>query len=324
MADTSRTRTSATQAGGAERPTILVTGADLAPQALDILREFDIAFAGETPDEDSLVDICTRTQPVGIIVRYGKISARIMDASPKLCVISKHGSGTDTIDSKAASQRGIAVKAAVGSNADAVAEHTWALILACAKGIVPLNSRMQEGYWDKVTHRSLELKGRALALVGLGLIGQRVAQIGNAFQMRVVAFDPYAKRIPAGVELKDLDSVLAEADVLSLHCPLTDQNRRMINSETLARMRDGAILVNTARGGLLDEQAIVDAVRSGKLRAAGLDSFAKEPLVGSHIFTGVPNVVLSPHVGGVTSDAYVNMGTAAARNVLDVLREEAH
>jgi D-3-phosphoglycerate dehydrogenase len=316
-------RASAATTNREEKPTILVTGADLAPQALDILREFDISYAGRAPDEDSLVDICQRTQPVGIIVRYGKISARVMDASPKLRVISKHGSGIDTIDSKAASQRGIAVKAAVGSNAAAVAEHTWALILACAKGVVTLNARMHEGHWDKVIHRSVELKGRTLGLIGLGVIGQRVAHIGKAFEMRVIAFDPFAKKVPAGIDVSDFDTVLTKADVLSLHCPLTDQNRRMINEETLGRMREGAILVNTARGGLVDERAVVAAVQSGKLRAAGLDSFAKEPLVGPHIFSGVPNLVLSPHVGGVTTDAYVNMGTAAARNVLAVLREAA-
>ena len=189
--------------------------------------------------------------------------------------------------------------------------------------VVTLNARMHEGHWDKVIHRSVELKGRTLGLIGLGVIGQRVAHIGKAFEMRVIAFDPFAKKVPAGIDVSDFDTVLTKADVLSLHCPLTDQNRRMINEETLGRMREGAILVNTARGGLVDERAVVAAVQSGKLRAAGLDSFAKEPLVGPHMFSGVPNIVLSPHVGGVTTDAYVNMGTAAARNVLAVLREAA-
>jgi D-3-phosphoglycerate dehydrogenase len=119
--------------------------------------------------------------------------------------------------------------------------------------------------------------------------------------------------------MKDLDTVLKEAHVVSLHCPLTDENRKMINRGSIAQMRDGAILVNTARGGLVDEEAVVEAIKAGKLRAAGLDSFASEPLIGSHIFSGVPNVMLTPHVGGVTSDAYVAMGVAAANNVLTVL-----
>jgi len=308
---------------GSDKPVIVVTGADLAPQAVDILREFEIVYAGKTPDEDSLVELCRQIRPVGIIVRYGKISARIMDASDRLRVISKHGSGIDTIDTAAAAERGIAVKAAVGANADAVAEHAVALILACAKGITHLNGRMHAGHWDKATHKSLELKGRTLGLVGLGAIGRRVAQVGVAMGMRVIAFDPFASDAPDGVQLVKLNEVLEEADVLSLHCPLTDENRRMLNQETIARMRDGAILVNTARGGLLDEAAVIAALASGKLRAAGLDSFATEPLVGPHAFQDVPNVILTPHIGGVTSDAYVSMGTVAARNVLAVLEAPA-
>src|SRR3712207_6122784 len=163
------------------KPVILVTGADRAPQAVDILSGFEIVYAGKTRDEEGLVSLCQSTQPVGIIVRYGRVSARIMDASARLRVIAKHGVGLDTIDSAAAAERGIAVKAAVGANADAVAEHSWALILACAKGVAQLNDRMHEGHWDKATHKSLELKGRTLGLVGLGAIGRRVAQVGIAF-----------------------------------------------------------------------------------------------------------------------------------------------
>jgi D-3-phosphoglycerate dehydrogenase len=312
-----------TPAAATGKPVILVTGADLAPQAVEILNGFEIVYAGKTPDEDGLVRLCQRIQPVGIIVRYGGISARIMDASDRLRVISKHGVGIDTIDTAAAAERGIAVKAATGANADAVAEHSWALILACAKGITQLNSRMHEGHWDKATHKSLELRGRTLGLVGLGAIGRRTAQVGIAFGMRVIAYDPFASNVPDGVEVTSLDEVLEEADILSLHCPLTPENRRMINADTLGRMRDGAILVNTARGGLVDEPAVLAAIASGKLRSAGLDSFATEPLVGAHAFRDVANVVLTPHIGGVTSDAYVSMGTAAARNVLAVLETSA-
>jgi D-3-phosphoglycerate dehydrogenase len=305
------------------KPVIVVTGADLAPQAVEILKGFEIVYAGKTPDEEGLVDLCQHTQPVGIIVRYGSISARIMDASARLCVISKHGVGIDTIDTAAAAERGILVKAATGANADAVAEHTWALILACAKGVAQLNARMHEGFWDKATHKSLELRGRTLGLVGLGAIGRRVAQVGVAIGMRVMAFDPFAADVPGGVEVTSLDAVLESAHVLSLHCPLTPENRRMINAATIGRMRDGAILVNTARGGLVDEPALLAAIASGKLRSAGLDSFETEPMVGEHAFRDVANAVLTPHIGGVTSDAYVSMGTAAARNVLAALEDSA-
>lgn len=301
---------------------VLVTGVDLAPQAVEILRDYELVFAGAKPTEDDLLSLSTQHQPVGIIVRYGGVTSRVMDASKALRVISKHGTGIDTIDSRAAQERGIAVRAAAGANAPAVAEHTWALVFACAKNVVGLDGRMRAGHWDKSTHKSLELQGRTIGLVGLGAIGRRVAATALSLGMRVIAHDPYAKEAPAGVQLADLDAVFAQADVLSLHCPLTAENRHMINAQSIARMKDGAILVNTARGGLVDEQVLVAALASGKLRAAGLDSFEKEPFAAPHPLQQVGNVVLSPHIGGVTEDAYIAMGTGAADNVLAVLEAE--
>lgn len=302
-----------------DRDAVLVTGADLAPEALRVLDGYDVVYAGAKPTEEDLVRLCADRQPVAIVVRYGKVTARVMDASPRLRVISKHGTGIDSIDTAAAAARDIAVRAAAGANAPAVAEHTWALILACAKDVVGLDGRMRAGHWDKATHKSLELRGRTLGLLGLGAIGRRVAEAGLAFGMRVVAHDPFVMEGPPGVVLLGRDAVLGEADVLSLHCPMTPENARLVNRETIARMREGAILVNTARGGLVDEDDLAEALRSGKLRAAGLDTFAAEPVAGRHPFADLPNVVLSPHVGGVTADAYVSMGTAAARNVVLVL-----
>jgi D-3-phosphoglycerate dehydrogenase len=306
-----------------QRPVVLVTGADLAEQAVALLSGYELVYAGKTPGEDDLVALSGQYQPVAIIARYGRISERVMEASAKLRVVSKHGTGIDTIDSEAARRRGIAVKAATGANAPAVAEHTWALILACAKNVPALDLRMHAGHWDKATHKSLELRGRTLGLVGLGAIGARVAAVGIAMGMTVIAHDPFAKAAPEGVALLPLPDVIAGADVLSLHCPLTKDNANMLNAATLATMRPGAIVVNTARGGLIDEAALEAALRSGALLAAGLDSFQVEPFALDHAFTRVPNAILSPHIGGVTSDAYVGMGTAAAQNVLAVLEQHA-
>jgi D-3-phosphoglycerate dehydrogenase len=305
------------------KPVVLVTAADLAPQALDMLADFEVVFAGKQPTEDDIVALCGRHKPVAIIVRYGKVNARIMDAAGNLQVISKHGSGIDVIDQEAAAARGIAVRAAVGANAAAVAEHAWALILACAKAVPQLDARMRAGHWDKATHKSVELDGRTLGLVGLGAIGRRTAAIGLAFGMKVLAFDPYAKEAPAGVQLVSLDTLYAQSDVVSLHCPLTTENRRMLNRDTLNRFKPGAILVNTARGGLIDEAALAEALASGQLRAAGLDSFEVEPMTTPHPFHGIGNVILSPHIGGVSDAAYVNMGKGAAANVLAVIEERA-
>ena len=303
------------------RPSLIVTGADLAPQALALLTDFEIVYAGKTPTEDDLVALCQRHDPVAIIVRYGAVGARVMDAAPALRVISKHGSGTDTIDKAAAQARGIAVRAAVGANAAAVAEQALALLLACAKSVVPLNTRMHAGHWDKATHKSIELQGRTIGLVGLGAIGRRFARMCDAMGMRVLGFDPYAQDLPEHIQAVDLPTLWRESDAISLHCPLTADNRQLLNAQTLAQCKPGVIVVNTARGGLIDEAALLAAVQSRQVFAAGLDSFAIEPMAAPHPFHQVPQIVLSPHIGGVTADAYIHMGVGAARNVLDVLAQ---
>jgi D-3-phosphoglycerate dehydrogenase len=298
---------------------ILVTGADLAPQALALLDGHEVVYAGKSPTEDDLVALCRAHDPVAIIVRYGKVGAAVMDAAPSLQVISKHGSGTDTIDKVAARSRGIEVVAAVGANAAAVAEQALALLLGCAKSVVALDARMHGGHWDKATHKSLELGGRTIGLIGLGAIGLRFARMADALGMRVLGFDPFAKNLPHYVQAADLATVWAESDAISLHCPLTDENRGLLNASTLARCKRGVIIVNTARGGLIDEAALLDALHTGQVAMAGLDSFAVEPMAPAHPFQGEKNLLLSPHIGGVTGDAYVNMGVGAAKNLLGVL-----
>ncbi|UUR74673.1 NAD(P)-dependent oxidoreductase [Enterobacter asburiae] len=298
---------------------VLVTGSDLAEQAMVMLQGFEVVFAGRQPTEDELIALCERHNPVAILVRYGKITAKVMDAAPALQVISKHGSGIDVIDQTAAAERNIAVRAAPGANAAAVAEHTWALILACAKSVVPLDKRLRDGHWDKATHKSIELEGLTLGLIGLGAIGSRVAHIGHAFGMKVLAYDPYAKSMPALCERTEtLTGLLSRSDVISLHCPLTDENRGMINSQTLAHCKRNAILVNTARGGLIHNESLLAALRDGTLHSAALDSFTHEPLTAPHLWQSVENVVISPHIGGVTAASYIKMGTVAASNILAV------
>ncbi|HDT1289175.1 NAD(P)-dependent oxidoreductase [Enterobacter asburiae] len=298
---------------------VLVTGSDLAEQAMVMLQGFEVVFAGRQPTEDDLIALCKRHNPVAILVRYGRITEKVMDAAPALQVISKHGSGIDVIDQTAAAERNIAVRAAPGANAAAVAEHTWALILACAKSVVPLDKRLRDGHWDKATHKSIELEGLTLGLIGLGAIGSRVATIGHAFGMKVLAYDPYAKTMPALCERTEtLNGLLSRSDVISLHCPLTDENRGMINSETLAHCKRNAILVNTARGGLIHDESLLAALRDGTLHSAALDSFTHEPLTAPHLWQSVENVVISPHIGGVTAASYIRMGTVAASNILAV------
>lgn len=209
--------------------------------------------------------------------------------------------------------------AAVGANAAAVAEQALALLLACATSVLTLDERMHAGHWDKATHKSVKLEGRTVGVIGLGAIGQRFARMADAMCMRVLGFDPYTKQLPSHVQVADLDTIWREADAISLHCPLTPDNARFINARTLSACKRGVILVNTARGGLIDEAALLDAVRTGQVASAGLDSFAVEPMTAPHPFHGEPRITLSPHIGGVTVDACVKMGVDSAQNALAVL-----
>ena len=302
-----------------ERSVILITGADLAAPAVELLKDFNLVYAGKSPQPEEVLALCNKHNPIAILLRYGKVTAEMMDAAPALKVISKHGSGTDTIDKEASSQRGIKVVAAAGANAAAVAEHALALLLACAKSTVHLNERMHSGHWDKAIYKTLELNGKTIGLIGLGAIGLRFAKICNAIGMRVIGFDPYAKNLPDYIQAVDLKTIWQESDVISLHCPLTEENKDLLNKNTLSLCKDGVIIVNTARGGLINETDLLGAIQSNKVSMAALDSFAVEPMNAGHAFQGNKRIILSPHIGGVTSDAYINMGVGAAKNILSVL-----
>lgn len=300
----------------AAKPVIVVTAANIAPQAVALLSDFELVYAGKAATEEETAALCRRHAPVAVIVRTSKVGAMVLDAAPSIRVLSKHGSGIDNIDQEAAKARGVKVVAAAGANAAAVAEQALALMLACAKSVVTLDQRTRAGHWDKSTHQSLELQGRTLGLVGLGAIGRRFARIASAMDMKVIGYDPYATDLPASIEPVSLESIWQNSDVISFHCPLTAENRGLLDAEALAQCRDGVIVVNTARGGLIDEDALLAAVESGKVAAAGLDSLQQEPPPADHPFFRNSRFIISPHIGGVTSDAFINMGVAAAKNVM--------
>ena len=305
-----------------KRPKILVTGSDLAAQAISLLADFQLIFSGGSYSNSDLIALAQQHDPVAVLVRYGGISDAVMQAAPSLKIIAKHGSGTDTIDKIAAAQRGIAVVAAPGANAVAVAEHTLALLLACAKSIVHLNERMHAGHWDKATHKSVELSGKTIGLIGLGAIGLRVAKLCHALEMNVLGYDPFACQLPNYVVQVDLPDLWRRSYAISLHCPLTPQTKNIINAGSLAQCSKGLILINTARGGLIDEPALLATIQSGHVASAGIDSYAQEPVIPPHPFAGKANFILSPHIGGVSHEAYVNMGIAAAKNILEHMKQK--
>lgn len=304
---------------------VLITGPSLAPAAVELLER-----AGLTPvyvpaysSGSGLLDAVRAADPVGIISRMGRIDASVLDVAPKLRVISKHGVGVDNIDTGEAARRGIPVLVATGANAVSVAEHAMALIFAVAKSLIPLDRSLREGRWEKPGFKGRELAGSTLGLVAFGAIARQTARFARAFDMTVVAYDPFCPTDAFAEEgvtrIDDLGELLSMSDVISLHSPLTPDTRNLINADRLALMKPHAILVNTARGGLIDEAALAAALAEGRIAGAGLDSFAQEPPPADHPFWAEPRLVMTPHIGGVTVAANARVGVQAAQGIIDLL-----
>lgn len=304
---------------------VLVTGPSLVDEAVRLLVE-----AGHTPvyvppysGGDALLRAVRETRPVGIISRMGRLDAAAFGAAPELRVVSKHGVGVDNIDLDTASVRGIPVLVASGANAVSVAEHAIALLLAVTKRIVPLDRSLREGRWEKPGFQGRELAGSTLGLVGFGAIARQTGAYARALGLHVQAFDPF---VPAEdfaedrvAQVDDINHLFSTSDAVSLHCPLTPSTRHLLNKDSFARMKPGAVVVNTARGGLIDEAALLEALRSGQLAGAGLDTFETEPPAPDHPFWSDGRVVGTPHIGGVTTAANARVGIEAAQGVIDVL-----
>jgi D-3-phosphoglycerate dehydrogenase len=296
---------------------IVVTAASIHPDAVEMLGSYRVVYADVRAGEEALAQLCAREQPSAIMVRYGNISDKVISASSKLRVIAKHGVGIDNIDQVAARKLGIPVTAALGSNSQAVAEQTLGLMFACARMTTWLDARMRQGHWDKDGYQGIELSGATLGLIGAGSIGRRVAEVALALGMNVLVSDPYAKpgSMPAAVQMCDLDRLIFESDVLSLHCPLTPDTRNLLSAERLARLKDQAIIINTARAGLIDDDALLRELHNRRLHA-GIDCFEQEPLGPGSPWLAAPNCVLTPHIGGTTSKAFRQMGVMAAQSIL--------
>jgi D-3-phosphoglycerate dehydrogenase len=254
-----------------------------------------------------------------ITVRDAPLPVQVLQAAPKLKVISRHGVGYDNIPIDYCTARRLPVTVVGDVNAVSVAEQTMFLILAAARRGVELDQAVRAGDFAARSRLiGVELKGRVLLLVGFGRIGREVAKRAASFGMNIVIFDPYADRAAlSGFDfVEDLAEGLAVANVLSLHIPLGEETRDLIGRRELALLPAGAIVVNTARGGILDEDALFEALRSGRLRAAGLDTFAVEPLPKDHPLLSEPRIVLSPHSAALTEECLLAMGLATARNAL--------
>lgn len=259
-----------------------------------------------------------------IVRNRTQVDRGLLEAAPRLRVIGRLGVGLDNIDLDACRTRGVAVRPATGANALSVAEYVIAAVLLLTRGAFTSNAAMLAGEWPRPALVGNEVMGRTLGLLGFGVIAQSVSARARGLGMYVAAHDPHQPiddRAWQGVVRTERDALLATADVLSLHVPLTPETRGLIDADAIARMKPGAILINTARGGIVDEAALAAALREGRLRGAALDVFATEPLTAeaAAIFRDVPNLILSPHVAGLTDEADARVSALTVANVIEEL-----
>ncbi|MFF7709186.1 NAD(P)-dependent oxidoreductase [Pseudomonas sp. NPDC007930] len=303
--------------------TLLLTGPELAADAMALAAAHGIRVLPTTPYAPAAELLATihTEQPDAIIVRQGQLSAEMINASQRLALVAKHGVGYDTIDIQAAAARGVPVTIAAGANAQSVAEHAFALMFSVARQTAWLDARLRAGHWDKASANGVELFGKTLGLVGLGAIGSILAGLVAPLRMAVKVYDPYLKALPQipGLEREtDFERLLEQCDIISLHCPLTADNRHLFGQAQFARMRPGSILINTARGELIDPHALASALADGQIGGAGLDTFSPEPPEASSPLWGLPNLVGTPHVGANTQEARDRVGLLAVQQALDV------
>lgn len=269
-------------------------------------------------------EILARLEGVdGYLAGLDYITSEVIEKAPdSLKVISRYGAGVDRVDVLTCKRRGISVTNTPGTNAVAVCELAFALMLCVARNIPGLHQAVEAGAWPR--NEGMELNGKTLGIVGLGAIGKQLAIRARAFGMTVIAYDPFFDEAFAtahGIARTTLDEVMTTADIVSLHLPLNPETRHLIHAERIAKMKKGAIIINTARGGLIDEEAAAQAVVSGQLGGLGLDAFEQEPLLASPL-KGLERVIFTPHTGAHTAEAVKAMGLMAVDNLIKVLKGE--
>jgi D-3-phosphoglycerate dehydrogenase len=300
--------------------TVLVTAPSLASEGAALLESAGCRTLYLKGEDGELARLMASEPIDAVISRTVNLDGAAIASCPTLKVISKHGAGVNNIDVASATRLGIPVFYTGGANAQSVAELTLGMALAIARDI-PLHDRsLHDGGWTR-SRIGIELSGRVLGVIGLGQIGSRVAALATAFGMQVLVYDPHIRnRGYAAVDR--LDEFVTMIDLLTLHCPLTEETRGMIGAAELAALPPSGIVLNTARGEIVDEQALVSALSEGRLRGAGLDGFSVEPLPPGHPFLSLPNVLLTPHIGGSTQEALGSVASGAAASALAVLRGE--
>jgi len=306
------------------KPLVVIAGA-IHPDGMKQLEPEARVIVTDQVTEEGMIEVAREAE--GILFRIRPDCTRaLMTACSRLKVVGRHGVGLDTVDLRAATDLGIAVVHAPGSNSDSVAEHALMLILACAKQTLDVDRMTRTAEWGRPPKGNMELKGKTLGIVGVGNIGRRMARLGHALGMRVIGYDKYVPdeevRARGAEPLPDLYSVLSEADVVTCHTPHTPETHHMIDGKAVAKMKDGVIFVNTSRGKTQEEHALFEGLSRGKIRAAGLDVFEEEPVSADNPLLNLPNVVVSSHMAGVTAETGRAMAMQVTAEMLRVLRGE--
>ncbi len=297
------------------------------PQAVDALRaDFEVVYGPALVDDPPALRAELAGAQALIVRNRTQVRGDLLEQAPGLRVVGRLGVGLDNIDLDACRARAIEVLPATGANAQAVAEYVMGTAMLLLRGAYASSAEVAAGQWPRAPlSDGREIAGKLLGLVGFGDIGRRTAALARALGMRVLACDPLLAAdsplwIESGAKRCDLDDVLAGCDVLSLHVPLTPATRGLIGASRLARMRPGAVLINTARGGVIDEAALAAALREGRLGGAALDVFEHEPLPGGSVLAGVPGLLLTPHIAGLTREANLRVSSMIAERVGASLR----
>lgn len=300
---------------------VLVTAEHWAPEAQAVVQQAggQIHFMAEPITAESLAQQLAQTGAQALVLRGSKpVSAAVLQAAPALRIVAKNGAGVDSVDMEAARAQGVAVAVAQAANAPAVAEHALALMLALVRQLHQLDQQVRAGGWAGSNWQGRDFRGSTVGIVGYGAIGRATAQLAAALGAKVLVLRPAGQADDFDCE-PDLRQLLPRVDILSLHCPLTERSRGMIGVNQLALLRPGSLLINTARGPVVDEAALLAALQSGHLGGAGLDTFDTEPLPQGHPLARLPQVLLTPHVAGVTRQAALRVATLTAANIVDHL-----
>lgn len=288
------------------------------PQAFKILEDagFEIVKndTGGILNEEQLVGLIKDCH--GVVLGVDPLTKAVLDKAPNLKAIAKYGVGVDNIDLEACKARNIPVSKTIGANSEAVADYAFALILSVARRVIPIDSACRKSDWSKST--AIDVFGKTIGLIGLGAIARGVAKRAKGFNMNVIAHDVYWDDNYAkseGIKKVELSQMYKEADFISLHIPLTDETRNMIGEKELDMMKPTAVLINTARGGIVDESALLNALKNNKIYGAGIDAFEQEPPTNKEWF-GLDNVVIGSHCAASTMGATEQMGRMAAQNLI--------